>query len=447
MKKIFFSLAMLAATAFAATAQTSDPNRLLLQDTYGSIITSQIVDRVGQISFATVEGPVAAEITLGEATLESIVVSIVPTENCYYYLYNLIPAATARQLEADPGQASYYLREYMQSPQDYNTYEDVTLGFGQELAPQSEFAVVTLGIDEYGTDCDFRAAYFTTPKKPLVGSPEITYEVVTEALTEFTVEVTANADVAGFACLAGTAGSMQSQYEMFGPMFGFTQFGDMVKSWGFPSEGNCTYTATWTDMAPNTDYEVFIQGWDTAGTYMDCIVLNVKTASMGGTGDAVVEITLGDYKLADWGAEELLPSQFITYTPNSETWRYRIGGVYYAEDYAAAEAEILDYVKSEPPMEMVGWWQFEPVTTDYQCDPGKECVAIAIAQNANGEWGEFTILRFTTPETVAGGEATPAFRAQAKAMKNIATRIKAVPRANKQGIVPIFNKGSRITLK
>ena len=138
-------------------------------------------------------------------------------------------------------------------------------------------------------------------------------------------------------------------------------------------------------------------------------VFELTTKSLGGEGTAEVAITIGEYTLGEWWDEEgntvMLPSQFITYTPNDQTSAYRFG-VYLASNYDADAEAIKEELCSDPPMPTMGWFFYEELTTDYQIDPNLDCVVIAAAKNANGEWGPVTEVRFTTPADMPSKSAS-----------------------------------------
>lgn len=380
--------------SFAATAQ--DMNRILVNSTDGSYKSFNI-ERTESVTFANVVGDVYANVVVHDVTLESLTVSVTRTQACQGFKLTCLPTVLAGQLD------DAALAKYIDDSEPNAYYQDFQEGLmtGIELEANSEYTLATVGIDEYGTLCEVRRVEFTTPSVPLVGNPQVTAEVTDEQQYSFTVKFTPNADVAGYAYVAGEKGTMQSQYEMFAPMFGFTNFGDMITAWGVPATEEETYT--WTDMAPNTEYEVFIQAWDVNGTYAEYSVIEVSTLGMGGEGEATVTITVGDYRLNDW-LGEMLPSQFITYTPNDQASCYRFN-VYLASEYDADAENLKAFLQSEPPMPMEGWYYYEELTTDYQIDPSSEVVVIASAKNINGEWGPINEVRFTTPDTPGAAAA------------------------------------------
>lgn len=398
MKNTILTLALLAGAA-TMTAQNADPNRMLVNGAAG--MTGFNLERVQDITFATIDGPVAAEVTILSSSTTELKLDVERTSECYSFMINVFPSTIAAQIVANPGSAKAYMERY-NSPVASEDFVGGTLS-GLDLAEGSDYAVVTLGMDKYGIDGDVCTASFSTPSKPLVGNPEVAWKVDDTTLTTFKMTFTPNDDAYGYACVAYKKGTFDEQYEMYGPMFGFANKGDMVKAWGLTWTDEQTYE--WTSMDPNTEYEVYIQCWDQNETYAPLIVAPVSTLSQGGTGEAKVDVTLGDYVLADWGAETKLPSQFVNYTPNDQTWRYRFG-VYTAAQYAGNEEAIKAEVMSEPPMpDMAYWWWYEPMSTDYQINENTEFVVIAAGQNANGEWGTLTEFKATTPASVSGAPA------------------------------------------
>ena len=217
---------------------------------------------------------------------------------------------------------------------------------------------------------------------------------------------------------------------MFAPMFGFSNIGQMIETWGVPYADESSFK--WTKLAPGTVYEIFIQARDNDSVMAPYQVFEVTTEPLGGEGTAEVTITLGEYKLADWWGE-MLPSQFITFSPNDQVSAYRFG-VYLAEEYDSENESIKQELCSEPPMPMANWFFYEEVTTDYQINPNTECVAIAAAKNINGEWGPITEVRFTTPADMPSKSASKTIK-ERKLSKN-----------NSKGIVPVKNQ-LRLTSK
>lgn len=440
MKKALFTLFLTALTAFSALAQTQ-PERILIHKSTGDLV-SFLAERVDSITFPTVEGEVAADVTISEVSVEVVKLAIQRTEECDYFKIKIFPELQVNRISDDAVLADYI----DQNVQD-TYYQDFSSGELQtdELEPDSKYVLCTLGYDIYGTPCTVRRYPFATPRMPLVGSPEVVSTIAEVNKYDFTLSFHKNADCAAFAAVAGEKGTMQQQYEQWGPMMGFKNFGDLVKSWGFQSNNAVDTTFTWTGMTPGTDYEVFVQGWDVNGTYMDVDTINISTTKLGGEGLALVDVELGSYVMGEWPNEDNtgtveLPSQFISFVPNDQTAAYRMG-VYLAPTYDADPEGINSYTASEPPFPgMTGWFQYEALETDYQIDPNTEFVVVTAAKNANNEWGTIKADRFTTASEVSAAAPYVSLKKQDKiAARKISSKTIYI----QPGTMPSFkSKGS-----
>lgn len=400
MKKTTLLLSILLCLFMAQSVISADdatPNRMLVKKPNGSLKAFD-VQRIEEVTFAAVEGRVACDINFVNCTTSSVKFDLTKDEGCTHYLINVMPRVIVKQLEANPSGAEDYLNLYG-SPDDDRSGAGFELT-GIELNPGGEYAIVTLAFDKYDCAGDVSAAYFTVPSAPLVGDPKVETTIVDRTLNSITAKFVANSDTQGFAAVIGEKGTMDAQYEMFGPMFGFSSFGDMIKGWGMIYEGSSTNTYTWKDLNPNQEYEIFVQAWDVNDTYAPYKVVETSTLSQGGSGASVVTITPGAYKSMQWG-DEMLPSQFFKFTPNDQTAAYRFR-VDYAADYDAHKDEILADLKSDPEMPMAYWFFYSEIETDYQLNPNTAVVVTAAGKNADGVWGDVTELRYTTPANVSG---------------------------------------------
>ncbi len=393
-------------TALVAVAQTN-PNRIVLWGQNG--YDSYLAERVDSVTFVQVEGKVAAEMVFdsykvgqGEDS-DTLSLSITRTEACSYYKLEVIPTVYADRY-GEVGLASMLdSDEYSSWWEDYSS-ANLT---GVKLDPDTQYDIVTLGYDKYDTPCGVERVSFTTPKKPVIGNPVVTLTVVDTQAFEFTVNCAPNEDVSEYYLLAMKEGELQEQFQFYAAMFGFKNLGEMVKMWG-QIPRTTEENVRWSDMEPNTTYEVFVQALDVEGTFAELGVITLSTSQLGGEGEAKIEVIMGDYMLAQWWDDEgnpvMLPSQYVIYNPNSETAAYRFG-VYLATKYDEDPQGIQEYICSEPPMPGIAdWFHYEGLETDYQIDPNTEIVVVAAGKNIKGEWGEPTIVRHTTPAEVSGGE-------------------------------------------
>lgn len=206
-------------------------------------------------------------------------------------------------------------------------------------------------------------------------------------LDSFTVSFTPNEDVQTYWILASEKGTMQAQYEMFGPMFGFSNFSNMIQMWGIPCSSNYEYT--WTQMAPNTDYEVFVAMTDVNGWFAPYETYEVSTASLGDSGDAYVDIEVGAYELTDW-YDEMAPTLTVSFTPNDQASCYRMS-VVKADAYDSDPEGYNQDLCSDPWMPTSNWFVYTPASYDYRIEPATSIVIIAAAKNADNVWGEIQL--------------------------------------------------------
>lgn len=396
MKKVLFTIFSLILCIGAFAQQEQDPNRMIIHYNQWSYKAFNL-EVVDSITFANVEGEIAADIELFEYSLENAFIGVTRTNGCEGFKLTVAPTLRVKNFD-DATLASFI--DQSSANIYYQDFERAELS-GMTFEPNTDYTIATVGMDRYGVLCDVRRVEFTAPSKELIGNPGVAAEILDAQAYEFTIKFTPNADVSTYSYVSGEKGTMQQQLEMFGPMMGFSNMGQLIEGWGIAKTAESTFT--WTNMNPGTTYEIFIQARDANGTMAPYQVIEVSTTQLGGDGLAEVTITLGDYTLCDWGGE-LLPSQFIKFTPNENVGAYRFG-VYYATDYDENVELIKQDLCSEPPMPMTGWFFYEEIETDYQIDPNTECVVIAAGKNAKDEWGPITEVRFTTPAEVPAGYA------------------------------------------
>lgn len=442
MKKIALIITSmaLAASSFAQNIGGETPNRLLITNTAGNY-TGYVIDHTDNISFATVEGEVKAAVSVSAVALDKITLSVTRSGACEGFRIAIIPNTVAGQLTNDVA-AIGFLKRYA-SEIYYQDFTDAELT-GIDLDADSEYAIYTIAVDKFGVEASVDKTVIKTPAPEIVGDPKVTAEIIDRQLKSFTIKFTPNEDVTSYYCVAGEKGTMQGQYEMFGPMMGFSNFNQMIMSWGIENEG--VQEKEWKDFAPNTEYEVFVVSLDVNGNPAPYQVFEVSTLALGGSGEANVKITLGDYKLTDWNGE-MKPSQFITFTPNDQSSCYRYG-VYKAEIYDPEAEAIKAELCTDPFMPTAYWFFYETMTTDFQIDPNTDAVAIAAAKNANGEWGPVNEVRFTTPAEVPGAAA--ANKAAVRSIgKKIISRTMSARKNNirRPGYIPELKKGLSLQIK
>lgn len=413
MKRLNFLLATLLSVTCGLAYADNTPNRLLVTNTDGNY-NGFVIDHLDAINFARVDGEVLAKVTINEIYTDSLRVTVTRTPDCDHYKLAVLPKVTANQLNDDVT-AIRYISSL--SPSEVPVlWEDFDNGLlsGIELSYDTEYSLITIGIDRFGVESGVNRADFKTPAPELAGNPRVEATLVENGLYSYTVKFVPNEDVQSYWCCSGEKGVMQQQYEMFAPMFGFSNFNEMIQMWGLESKGETV--KTWDDSAPSTEYEIFIAMTDKEGNFAECQVFECSTMVLGGHGEAKVDIELGNYELSEWDGE-MLPTMSIQFYPNEDSACYRYG-VYKAEECDADPATYNDQLCSDPWMPTAYWFFYEPMESDFQINPSTECVVIGAGRNLDKEWGEVTVLRFTTPATCDGMA-----EAQRPALRDITPRI------------------------
>ena len=447
MKK-YILLFILAVISLATNAQTTEPNRLIIVDKIGNDQTYNIKD-IDSIGFATVEGTVAADVKVlgyaqGKGTAsDTIWVAVTKTPACYTYKILVLPTNTANQITSDL-MAEAYMNRYDAIRQwDDFTNAQMT-GFDKKFKPGTSYTVVTVGHDGYDTPCEYRKAEFTTPEAQLVGNPQVTCEVTKVTPTTITYKFTPNADVKEYTYRQfDHKGGAMDDFEYWGPMFGYDNLGDYIFINNFTYDGEEEYT--YEGLMPGQEYELAILALDANGNYAPITYTYATTEQKGGTGEAKVDITIGDFK-QDVASGSYI--QRVIFTPNDQTLKYH-AALFTAKNDGTewTEEEILTYLKSDnnpnfPPFFQDPNWDIIDVDDNYwTLDTNLTFTAAAIAQNANGEWGPLTKVTATTPDapnaakTMKAGKKMPQrmFTKQANPIPSMSSMKQMIP-AKKTGI-------------
>ena len=247
--------------------------------------------------------------------------------------------------------------------------------------------------------------------------PAVTAEETEVTSTTITLTFTPNEETGHYyACLFGQ-GEMEAQYNMFGAWMGFTCYGDMVKSWGFDCVGE--QTKTWTSLNPGSTYDIWVQPTDASGAYGELQCFTITTVGQGGTGEAVITVEIGEF-----GGDEVNGYwQQVINTPNEETAVYFdqiFDKSYYLENGLEGMQAYLQEEDDPSSFYYDYYAQFGVDNAVWNANPGTTYYACAIGKNAAGEWGEMTVVEFTTP----GGET---------AIQNVEAKAENGVRYNLQG--------------
>lgn len=428
MKKIF-SIMLGLAMAMGVNAQTENPNRLIMMSQAGN--KAYALDKIDSIYFAKKEGQVRADVKFlkyvkDEKKGDILHVAVTRTDpNCSYCI-DVLPANTAKRYSDD------VLAQYFDQQKTTKFYKDFTdaelTGFKQELEPNTKYTVFTVAYDEYGVACEASRADFTTPKTPLIGNPAISYTIDETTTSSITLTVTANEDCFGYYWCLFDKGQAQAQFEQWGPMFGFQNIESMIAQFSGKKYEKVT-TYTWKDLKPGTEYDICVVPVDEAGTYADMVTIPVTTKQQGGEGVAQVAITSGGASVQKTDDGDKL-TYTIIFTPNDQTAVYHDGVVSKKKFDEDGEEFWKNYLLNGNPQDP-NYNQYGVDKYTFEANVGEEYYGIAIAKNANGEYGPMVkeLFKVEAPAGVAP--------AKVKANKGgVATRIKT--NEKRTAVVPVM---------
>lgn len=250
----------------------------------------------------------------------------------------------------------------------------------------------------FNTNATYQSLYLDNMKIEAEPTPAVSAETIEVTTGSFKMTFTPNEVTDKYYCCLFNEGELEEQFNMWSGFMGFNNYGDMVKGWGVACMG--VQTKEWKDLAPSTNYEVYVLPVDATGEYGELQCFTVTTESLGGPGASVITIEVGDFGGDDTNGHW----QIVTYTPNDQTavfFDLICTDEFYQENGAeGVKAYLMEEADTTSPYfsyyahyaQDVAQWNAEPATTYHAC---------AIGKNANGEWGEMAEVIFTTPGSTA----------------------------------------------
>ena len=382
---------LLLALVSVAGASAQNIDRLIVQPKSGNP-QGYAIDNVDSIYFDNVGDDVAATVTVNKvstsSTGDTLWVAVTPTADCASYRITCMPTVRANAITSSAALDAYL--NNINAARYYQGFTNAQMtGFDQPFEAASQYSLVTLAYDKYNTACKISKTDFTTPAAALIGSPTVACQTTDSTTTTLSMKFTPNADCKGYAICLFEDGQAQQQFDQWAPMFGFVNMGDMIKQFSGTTY-TTEYTNTWTQLAPGTEYEVYVLPMDANGNYAPMVIAHASTAKQGGTGTAMVTITIGNYVTTENGNY-----QEVTYTPNDQTSLHR-DMLITAEAYAQwGEQGVIDYLKADNSKDPY-WNQYGVDNATWNADPNTQYVACSIARNINDEWGPLAKVEFTT---------------------------------------------------
>lgn len=404
MKKLYILLAsIMAFGSFSTPAMAQEeeaPNRLLLIDN-NQYYKGYAIDFIEGIQFANVEGQVLAPVEILDIPdLTSIEFALQMTDACKYYRLAMMPKSQAERW--DDLTFIRYAESNGSEPMDEAFGAAILSGIN--LKSGTEYYLVSVAYDELDTPVGVSKALFATESVPIVGEPYVDVEILSLTRDSFTVQFTPNKDVLGYYYMVFEEGTWEEYLAMWGPSFGCTNISELIAFWyqyDYITEPRISTFGPEYDIFPGESYDLIVAVMDANGNFTPAEIIPISTQTQGGPGEAYVDIEINDYTAEIWNGE-MLPSLYLEYIPNDQTSRYRqiVHWDYSWERYG--ELLVEELMQDPPQAGIVDWWTYESEILEYQIMPETTVYAIAVAQNANHEWGEPNVYEITTPAECPG---------------------------------------------
>lgn len=234
---------------------------------------------------------------------------------------------------------------------------------------------------------------------------------------EITATFTPNDSVQNYRFIILEEGGLKNQLEQFGFPDSVTYMSTIAAT---PDEDPTKpYVFTWKKLDPATDWEVLVMpiNWNDQNAPIQ--IFKVSTAILGGSGEASVNIEIGEFTLTPSPDKEdsLVGAQLITVTPNDQAGLYRfmlidsIAFVCDTLEWKGNENTIIDYLKQDnnpaypPQFEDPYWNLYQKDEWAWPLDFSTSYIAFGLARNADGVFGKLVRKDFSTPDSAS--VATP----------------------------------------
>lgn len=205
--------------------------------------------------------------------------------------------------------------------------------------------------------------------------PAVNITVTGTGTTTITASFEMNETCTHYAILADQSGNMEGWAS--GP--GSPGLSALLLQWGLHCTQDTVYT--WSGFQPGMEYEVFVVAMSDTDT-ADVAVVTCTTQVAGGDGTSIIEIELRDITQSS--------VRMIT-TPNDQT-ALHYNGLVTVEFYnEVGQDSVVKIITSTP---YVLYEADDHVWMNL--NSGTDYYALAVGQNALGEWGEVAMTSFRT---------------------------------------------------
>ena len=206
-------------------------------------------------------------------------------------------------------------------------------------------------------------------------TPAVTINNGTITTTTVQASFAKNASCSSYYILMDEATVMAQWATMFG-----VPVDSLVKQWGIHCFADTTYT--WTAMTPATEYTIYALPADAGNVFYPMQTQLATTLAGGGTGLSTVTVEVFDITST---------SARVVVTPNAETAVFYDGLIRKSYADSIGMDSCIAIIKTSPyPQYSTDNWVWSSLESN------TAFYAIGIGKNANDDWGDSTVVEFTT---------------------------------------------------
>ena len=251
------------------------------------------------------------------------------------------------------------------------------------------YTALFLPYDEIGCAGNVKRIEFTVPKGKLAGNPKVEVAFSDITTTGYTATITPNDDVAGYFFFNNETDDPSLDQMM--QMMRIPDLKHYIVQFGRDFTTSKPYVgvqkSVMTEFKPGTSYTVYMVLIDQEGQYSDIQKFTVTTLKQGTSETARVSIEVKDITKTE---------ATVVNTPDENTASYRETIV---EKALYNEENIIKYLQETPDNMSLPYLSGPYTWTWSDLKPGTAYYAVAMAKNADGQWGPLTKVEFSTLST------------------------------------------------
>lgn len=336
---------------------------------------------------------------LVNSTPKGITLSIKRNPECHTFKVECMASEIVKQIPSDEVIVQYF-KGNKNKAYSADLIDSSLPDMGIAFMPGTDYTLMVIPYDKEGKAGKVSRATFHVAAQTTKSRIQVETRVMNVGTDSISLKFIPNKHVKGYALCMFPAGEMDKTLEKHGKSMGFTNVAEMIKRFSGSNYQEESHR-TWRNLAPDTDYDFCVQTWDNSGAFAQLFKTTLRTAKLGGPGEATVSIEIQEFGGTEAGGF----FQYVVYTPNDQAALHR--DIIITEEAFnkpdMGDEGVIRMLQQEIP-EDPNWNQYGVDKAQWNAEPNTVYIACSIAKNINGEWGPLKKVRFTTPSSPVNAE-------------------------------------------